>query len=93
MAINDNFSFKRRLTVQSIGALLLIVSGVVMLMFSIYLPPQGEIHPSVLFAFGEILLAAGAFMGVDLHYSLRHYQEWVKKLKETEDKEIKDETV
>lgn len=93
MAYNDDFTIKRRLTVQSVGALLLIISGVVMLMFSIYLPPQGEIHPSVLFAFGEILLAAGAFMGVDLHYSLRHYQEWISKIKELEKKEEKNETV
>lgn len=92
-SMNSNeYTYKRKLTVQSVAALLLIFFGVIMLMFAIYMPPQGEIHPTVLFAFGEILIAAGAFMGVDLHFSLRHYQEWLKSQIERKEGK-KDETV
>lgn len=91
MNINE-YTYKRRITVQSVAALLLIFFGIVMLMFAIYMPPQGEIHPTVLFAFGEILIAAGAFMGVDLHFSLRHYQEWLKSRLDRKEG-TKDETV
>ena len=31
-------------------------------------PPTGEIHPSVLTAFGEILTFAGAILGIDYNY-------------------------
>ena len=52
-SMNSNeYTYKRKLTVQSVAALLLIFFGVIMLMFAIYMPPQGEIHPTVLFAFG-----------------------------------------
>ena len=52
-SMNSNeYTYKRKLTVQSVAALLLIFFGVIMLMFAIYMPPLGEIHPTVLFAFG-----------------------------------------
>jgi hypothetical protein len=31
-------------------------------------PPAGEIHHSVLIAFGEILTFSGSLIGIDYHY-------------------------
>ena len=34
-------------------------------------PPVGEIHHSVLIAFGEILTFSGSLIGIDYHYRYR----------------------
>ena len=42
--------------------------GCGMIIAAFIVPPTGEIHPSVLTAFGEILTFAGAVMGIDYNY-------------------------
>ncbi|MDE7115409.1 MAG: hypothetical protein K2O56_03170 [Muribaculaceae bacterium] len=49
-------------------AILMVIAGCVLLGCGFMFPPKGEIHSSVLVAFGEILTFAGALFGIDYHY-------------------------
>ena len=44
-----------------------------LVMLALFMPPRGEIHPSVITAFGMILVAAGAFLGIDLNFQFKSY--------------------
>ncbi|MCM1519431.1 MAG: hypothetical protein NC098_01435 [Lachnoclostridium sp.] len=55
-------------TLQLVTATLLIVVGCCLLIAGFIVPPPGEIHNSVLIAFGEILTFAGAVFGMKYHY-------------------------
>lgn len=59
-------------TVQLLAAVLLIVVGCGLLIAGFCVPPPGEIHNSVLVAFGEILTFAGAVFGMKYHYQYGH---------------------
>ena len=72
-------TFKRRLTAQSLLAFVLVVFGMVVVMLALYMPPVGEIHPSVITVFGMLLVAAGAFIGIDLNTQLKSFLETVHK--------------
>ena len=61
----------KRLTVQLTMAILLTMSGIVLLFCGFWIDPQGLIDNSVLVAFGEISTFAGALFGVDYSYKLR----------------------
>ena len=61
----------KRLTVQLIIAILLTLSGIVLLFCGFWIDPQGLIDNSVLVAFGEISTFAGALFGVDYTYKLK----------------------
>ena len=61
----------KRLTVQLIMAILLTLSGIVLLFCGFWIDPQGLIDNSVLVAFGEISTFAGALFGVDYTYKLK----------------------
>lgn len=69
---------KRRLTAQSVLAFVLVVFGMVVVMLALYMPPVGEIHPSVITVFGMLLVAAGAFLGIDLNFQLKAFLETVR---------------
>lgn len=62
---------KHKPTIQLIAAVALIALGCGLLIAGFILPPPGEIHNSVLIAFGEILTFAGALFGIDYHYKSR----------------------
>ena len=62
---------KKRLTIQLVVEILLVMSGIVLLCSGFWSAPKGEIHNSVLVAFGEICTFAGALFGVDYSYKLR----------------------
>ncbi len=49
-------------------AALLVIAGLTLLYLGFWLPPEGEIHSSVLVAFGETSTFAGALFGVDYRY-------------------------
>ena len=53
---------------QLMMASMMVMAGCVLLGFGFAFPPKGEIHSSVLVAFGEILTFAGALFGIDYHY-------------------------
>ena len=61
----------KRLTVQLIIAILLTLSGIVLLFSAFWIDPQGLIDNSVLVAFGEISTFAGALFGVDYTYKFK----------------------
>ncbi len=55
-------------TITLISAIILIAVGCGLLIAGFIVPPPGEIHNSVLVAFGEILTFAGAVFGMKYHY-------------------------
>lgn len=61
----------KKLTVQLVMAILLILSGIVLLFSGFWIAPEGEIHNSVLVAFGETCTFAGALFGVDYSYKVK----------------------
>ena len=52
-------------------AILLTMSGIVLLFCGFWIDPQGKVDSSVLVAFGEISTFAGALFGVDYSYKLK----------------------
>jgi hypothetical protein len=52
-------------------AILLILSGIVLLFSGFWVAPEGEVHHSVLVAFGEVMTFAGALFGVDYSYKMK----------------------
>lgn len=61
----------RRCSGQLIVAVLLTVAGIVLLFLGFFFAPRGEIHHSVLVAFGEVSTFAGALFGVDYSYRVK----------------------
>ena len=59
---------KHNLNIQLITAALLSIGGLVLLFCGVYIDPQGEIHSSLLVAFGEVATFSGAILGVDYTY-------------------------
>ena len=57
-----------RNTAQVLLAVFLTVMGVALLFSSFWVPPVGELSPSVLVAFGQVLTFTGALLGMDYHY-------------------------
>lgn len=53
------------------GAVLLCAAGLILIFSGFWVAPTGEIHNSVLVAFGEISTFAGALFGVDYSYKIR----------------------
>ena len=71
----------KKLTVQLAVAVFLTISGMVLIFSGFWVSPRGEIHNSVLVAFGEVSTFAGALFGVDYRYQIRIFKK----------KEVKDE--
>ena len=67
----------KKLTAQFILGCVVTIAGLVLLFVGCFVPPIGEISPSVLVAFGEVATFAGALIGVDYHYK---FKEIVKNL-------------
>jgi hypothetical protein len=59
---------ERRLAVQLILAVSMAIFGCILIIVAFLVPPTGEIHPTVLTAFGEILTFAGTVTGIDYNY-------------------------
>lgn len=59
---------QKRLRIQMWESIILIIVGCALLIAAFFTPPTGEIHSSVLIAFGEILTFVGAIFGLDYHY-------------------------
>ena len=62
---------KSWLNIQLLTAFVLAFGGLVMLFCGIYISPLGEIHESLLVAFGEVATFAGALFGIDYTYKQR----------------------
>lgn len=59
--------------IQLIIAAILSLGGLVLLFCGTYLDPAGQIHETVLVAFGEVATFAGSIIGIDYHYRYKHY--------------------
>ena len=44
------------------------VFGISLLAIAFFVRPPGEIHSSILVAYGEVMTFAGALFGIDYHY-------------------------
>ena len=53
---------------QLIIATAICAFGCALLTAGLFTPPVGEIHHSLLIAFGEILTFSGSLIGIDYHY-------------------------
>lgn len=65
-----------KLNIQLGIAVVLVTSGLVLLFCGFWIAPLGEIHDSVLVAFGEICTFAGSLIGVDYHYRFKAYDSY-----------------
>ena len=61
----------KKINLQLIMACLLSVVGIVLLFSGFWVSPEGEVHESVLVAFGESMTFAGALFGVDYTYKYK----------------------
>ena len=52
------------------SATVCVLAGLVVIMWSMVLPPQGVIDGSVLTVIGELLTFAGAVFGISTHYAI-----------------------
>ena len=62
---------EKKHTLQLICSIVLVAFGCILVALGFIVQPTGEIHPSVLTAFGEILTFAGAVIGVDYNYKYK----------------------
>ena len=60
-----------KIELQLIAAFILSIGGLVLLFCGIFIDPQGEIHSSLLVAFGETATFAGTLFGIDYVYKKR----------------------
>ena len=56
---------------QLITAAVLSIGGLILLFCGVYIEPKGEIHETLLVAFGEAATFAGALFGIDYTYKFR----------------------
>lgn len=56
---------------QLICAVMITCLGAFLLVSAFCVAPPGEIHSSVLVAYGEVMTFAGALFGIDYHYRHR----------------------
>ena len=59
---------KDKLSIQLLTAALLSIGGPIMLFCGVFIDPQGQVHESLLVAFGEVATFSGALMGIDYVY-------------------------
>ena len=69
-------NFKKHTTMQSdhlqlITATVLSIGGLILLFCGVFIDPQGQIHETLLVAFGETATFAGALFGIDYVYKKR----------------------
>ena len=60
-----------KIELQLIAAFVLSLGGLVLLFCGTFIDPQGQIHESLLVAFGETATFSGALFGIDYVYKSR----------------------
>ena len=60
--------WSKKIELQLIAAFILSIGGLVLLFCGIFIDPQGQIHETLLVAFGETATFAGALFGIDYVY-------------------------
>lgn len=68
--MNPKYKFTSPLqtTIQLYSAVFLLIVGCGLLIAGFIINPRGEIHNSILVAFGEVLSFVGAIFGIDYSY-------------------------
>ena len=66
----------------------LMLFGGIMLMIGLFAEPQGQIHQSVLIAFGEVATLAAGVLGIDAIYTNKLQKIVAELKKEGKDKDI-----
>lgn len=56
---------------QLITAAVLSIGGLILLFVAMLIDPAGEIHETVLVAFGEVATFAGSIIGIDYRYKFK----------------------
>ncbi len=60
-----------KINLQLITAAVLSLGGLILLFCGVFIDPEGQIHESLLVAFGEVATFSGALMGIDYVYKKR----------------------
>ena len=60
---------------QLITAAVLSIGGLILLFCGVYIDPKGEIHETLLVAFGEAATFAGALFGIDYTYKFKNIRD------------------
>lgn len=50
-------------------AFVVMIAGLTLLFMGLFIPPEGEIHSSVLTAFGSICIFVASLLGISIHYA------------------------
>lgn len=50
-------------------AVVTMLAGQALLFIGLFIPPEGEIHGSVLTAFGSVCIFVASLLGISLHYA------------------------
>jgi len=58
--------------IQLVIAAVLTFAGIGLLYLGALIDPQGQIHETVLVAFGEVATFAGSIIGIDYHYKTKY---------------------
>lgn len=66
---------KIKLNIQLAIAIVVFLTGIGLLIAGFIIPPTGEIHNSVLVAFGEACTFSGSLIGIDYRYKFKAYVE------------------
>lgn len=86
----DKLTFKDTLLYAL--TILSLTAAFVLLFCGLFIAPEGEIHESVLTAFGLVLFFVGALLGIDLKYSnmtatfKKNVFEWLRQLSDEKEK-------
>lgn len=80
-----NIIQKMKNHIELIIGILLVIAGIVLLFTGFYSPVVGEIHNSVLVAYGEVSTFAGAILGVDYSYRFKIKKLQIEKQIEEDD--------
>ena len=70
---NAQLNMKDTRYIQLLIAALVVVMGMILLYIGVSMDPKGEIHETVLVAFGEAATFAGSIMGIDYHYKSKFF--------------------
>ena len=70
---NAQLNMKDTRYIQLLIAALVVVMGMILLYIGVSMDPKGEIHETVLVAFGEAATFAGSIMGIDYHYKSKYF--------------------
>ena len=60
---------------KNFSAVMLLASGILLAYISLFLPPPGEIHETVIYIVAQILIYAGSILGIE-HYINEKLKKW-----------------